>query len=176
MRRLPVWSLLAAAALAAPASAQDARLEAGLRVRRDSFARARRGGVRFAAGTDAGTPGNPHGSIRVELEAFQELGVPAIGGAERATAHLLACGRREIAFLGGASEHCPEFEHRHRGYRKSLAAAGLEADPGLRFDADSQENSGFAAAAALYAFSFSAVEQMMQVTGEEGVTEVIEAA
>lgn len=79
------------------------------------------------------------------------LGCDNIGGAERATRHLVGLGRQSIAFLGGASEHCPEFESRHRGYRRALAAAGLEADPALRIDADSQETSGFAAASALLA-------------------------
>jgi DNA-binding LacI/PurR family transcriptional regulator len=72
-----------------------------------------------------------------------------IGGALCATNHLIGLGRRRIAFLGGASEHCPEFEHRHRGYRQALEAAGLAADPDLRTDADNQENSGFKAAAEL---------------------------
>lgn len=72
-----------------------------------------------------------------------------IGGAERATSHLIRLGRRKIAFLGGASEHCPEFEQRHRGYRQALEAAGLQADPRLRVDADNQENSGSLAATSL---------------------------
>jgi DNA-binding LacI/PurR family transcriptional regulator len=79
------------------------------------------------------------------------LGCDNVGGALRATDHLVGLGRTRIAFLGGASEHCPEFEQRHRGYRQALTAAGLPADPGLRVDADNQENSGHAAAAALLA-------------------------
>jgi DNA-binding LacI/PurR family transcriptional regulator len=79
------------------------------------------------------------------------LGCDNIGGALAATAHLAGLGRTRIAFLGGASEHCPEFEQRHRGYRQALEAAGLPVDPGLRVDADNQESSGQAAAAALLA-------------------------
>lgn len=79
------------------------------------------------------------------------LGCDNIGGALRATQHLIELGRTRIAFLGGASEHCPEFEHRHRGYRQALTAAGLSIDPDLRVDADNQENSGHAAAKALLA-------------------------
>ncbi|MGH8193657.1 MAG: LacI family DNA-binding transcriptional regulator [Woeseiaceae bacterium] len=79
------------------------------------------------------------------------LGCDNIGGALRATQHLIELGRTRIAFLGGASEHCPEFEHRHRGYRQALAAAGLSINPELRVDADNQENSGHAAAALLLA-------------------------
>jgi len=44
---------------------------------RDSFARARAAGVRLVTGTDAGTPGNPHGNIGLELRAFADLGVHA---------------------------------------------------------------------------------------------------
>ena len=77
------------------------------------------------------------------------LGCDNIGGALRATQHLVGLGRRHIAFLGGASEHCPEFEHRHRGYLQALQTAGIAPDPDLRVDADNQESSGSAAAAAL---------------------------
>jgi DNA-binding LacI/PurR family transcriptional regulator len=77
------------------------------------------------------------------------LGCDNIGGAFKATEHLVGLGRRRIAFLGGASEHCPEFEHRHRGYRQALEASGLPGDAELRIDADNQENSGFSAAAQL---------------------------
>jgi imidazolonepropionase-like amidohydrolase len=45
---------------------------------RDSFLRAWKAGVFLATGTDAGTPGNPHGRIHDELAAFAELGVPAL--------------------------------------------------------------------------------------------------
>jgi DNA-binding LacI/PurR family transcriptional regulator len=83
---------------------------------------------------------------RVDELPGHSLGCDNIDGALQATRHLVALGRRRIAFLGGASEHCPEFEHRHRGYRQALAEAGLEADPDLRVDADNQEQSGFRAA------------------------------
>lgn len=87
----------------------------------------------------------------IDEQTGHYLGCDNIGGALRATQHLLGLGRRRIAFLGGASEHCPEFEHRHRGYRQALAEAGVAVDPTLRVDADNQENSGYAAAAALLA-------------------------
>jgi DNA-binding LacI/PurR family transcriptional regulator len=77
------------------------------------------------------------------------LGCDNIGGALRATRHLVGLGRKRVAFLGGASEHCPEFEHRHRGYRRALEEAGIAVDPELRVDADNQESSGSAAAATL---------------------------
>lgn len=70
-------------------------------------------------------------------------------GGREITAHLLAGGRRRIAFLGEAAEHCPEFLDRFRGYRDALAAAGLEHDPALRADAINTEQSGHDAALAL---------------------------
>lgn len=87
----------------------------------------------------------------VDGQPGHSLGCDNIGGAVRATNHLLELGRRRIAFLGGASAHCPEFEHRHRGYRQALSAAGLPADADLRADADNQESSGYAAATELLA-------------------------
>jgi DNA-binding LacI/PurR family transcriptional regulator len=86
---------------------------------------------------------------RVDELPGHSLGCDNIAGALQATRHLVALGRKRIAFLGGASEHCPEFEHRHRGYRQALADAGLAADPDLRIDADNQEQSGFSAAGRL---------------------------
>lgn len=60
---------------------------------RASFARAQKGGVRLATGTDAGTPGNAHGSIREELVAFQELGVAPLDCWRAATSWAAsACG------------------------------------------------------------------------------------
>lgn len=66
-------------------------------------------------------------------------------GTRRATEHLLKLGRREIAFAGGASEQCPEFLQRHRGYEATLRAAGLEPDALLRVDAQSTPASGYQA-------------------------------
>jgi DNA-binding LacI/PurR family transcriptional regulator len=70
-------------------------------------------------------------------------------GARTATEHLIALGRRKIAFLGDASNHYPEFSERYRGYRAAMQAAGL-AD-GIQVDAHSSEESGIAAALALLA-------------------------
>lgn len=57
-----------------PAFIRD-KLEAVVEPQLRSFQRAVERGVRVATGTDAGTPGNPHGNLKEELEAFQELGV-----------------------------------------------------------------------------------------------------
>jgi len=43
---------------------------------RESFVMAVRSGVRIAAGTDAGTPFNPHGDLALELAKMVEFGLP----------------------------------------------------------------------------------------------------
>lgn len=52
---------------------------------RDSFRRAMRSGVRFACGTDAGTPFNPHGNAPLELTRMVEWGLPALRALQAAT-------------------------------------------------------------------------------------------
>ncbi|WP_341713078.1 LacI family DNA-binding transcriptional regulator [Erythrobacter sp.] len=65
--------------------------------------------------------------------------------------HLIESGRHRIAFLGDADEHYPEFESRYAGLCGALAAAGIEPDPSLQFDAITTEEAGHAAAQALIA-------------------------
>ena len=45
---------------------------------RESFVMAVKSGVRIAAGTDAGTPFNPHGDLSLELAKMVEFGLPAM--------------------------------------------------------------------------------------------------
>lgn len=78
----------------------------------------------------------------VENQPGHSLCCDNFQGAYEATQHLLKLGRRSIAFAGGASEHCPEFQHRYRGYAQALAEAGLAADPRLQVDAQSHEEEG----------------------------------
>lgn len=77
------------------------------------------------------------------------LGCDNALGARLATEHLLRLGRRAIAFAGGASEHCPEFQQRHRAYADALRDAGLAPVPALQVDAQSHPNSGYQAGMAL---------------------------
>lgn len=80
------------------------------------------------------------------------IGSDNVQGGRDMTAHLLAQGRRRIAFLGNTTEHCPEFRDRHAGYVQALRAAGIEPDPALLVDADqSNEEIGHAAARELLA-------------------------
>lgn len=69
---------------------RKAELEAGHH--RESFAMAVKSGMRIAAGTDAGTPFNPHGDLALELAKMVEFGLSttqAILAATSAAARLL---------------------------------------------------------------------------------------
>lgn len=65
------------------------------------------------------------------------------------TRHLLERGARRIAFLGDASNHCPEFLERHRGYSEAIKASRLRVNARLQIDAISSEQSGFDATVVL---------------------------
>jgi imidazolonepropionase-like amidohydrolase len=52
---------------------------------RDSFVAAVRSGMKIAAGTDAGTPFNPHGELPTELELMVEFGLSATDALVAAT-------------------------------------------------------------------------------------------
>jgi DNA-binding LacI/PurR family transcriptional regulator len=62
-------------------------------------------------------------------QLYCTVGGDNVSGGRLACEHLLALGRRRIAFLGDT--RLPEVEQRYRGYCEALRAAGLAADPGL---------------------------------------------
>lgn len=62
-----------------------------------------------------------------------------------ATKHLLDCGRRRIAFIGG-SEHSASGVKRERGYLRALADAGIEPDPKIIMKAFYDYSGGMEAA------------------------------
>lgn len=62
-------------------------------------------------------------------QAYCSVGSDNIGGAYTAVAHLLARGRRRIAFLG--RDDVPEVALRKEGYLRALAKAGIDPDPAL---------------------------------------------
>ncbi|HYL72405.1 MAG TPA: LacI family DNA-binding transcriptional regulator [Candidatus Dormibacteraeota bacterium] len=70
-------------------------------------------------------------------------------GGYQAARHLLALGRRSLAFLGGASTACPEFLDRYHGFLHALEEAGIASSPRLQVDAITTEQSGYAAACEL---------------------------
>lgn len=81
-------------------------------------------------------PGQP--GISIGCDNFQ--------GSHAGVRHLIESGRRQIAFLGNASSHYPEFFERYRGYVTALDAENLTPNPQLRVDADFTEQSGYTAA------------------------------
>ncbi|MGL4542977.1 MAG: LacI family DNA-binding transcriptional regulator [Polymorphobacter sp.] len=79
------------------------------------------------------------------------IGCDNVGGGRDLAAHLLAQGRRRIAFIGTATDHYPEFEDRFTGYAAALAAGGITPDAALQVDAIATEAAGFDAANVLLA-------------------------
>lgn len=72
--------------------------------------------------------------LPVVLVDHHAPGLPSVNmdnasGTKRAIHHLLACGRRRIAFLGGPAHH--SIKERHLGFRQALFEAGVPADPAL---------------------------------------------
>jgi DNA-binding LacI/PurR family transcriptional regulator len=61
------------------------------------------------------------------------------------TRHLLAQGRRRIAFLGHATTHYPEFFDRYRGHERALLEARATTSSALQVDAITTEDAGFQA-------------------------------
>lgn len=74
------------------------------------------------------------------------IGSDNFGAGRLVGEHLLARGRRTIAFLGQADSHYPEFQQRHAGLLRALQTAGIAPDPELYVDATSSEDFGYAAA------------------------------
>ena len=70
------------------------------------------------------------------------IGSDNIVGAREGVAHLVARGRKRIAFLGHHSEHTPEFLDRFRGYEQALSEGGLSVIPGLQRACDISEEAG----------------------------------
>ena len=79
------------------------------------------------------------------------VGSDNFGGGRLAGEHLLALGRRRIAFIGQPDEHYPEFADRYRGLLQVLDKAGITYNPALTHNAVSFEESGYHAARALLA-------------------------
>ncbi|MEC5162466.1 MULTISPECIES: LacI family DNA-binding transcriptional regulator [unclassified Janthinobacterium] len=80
-------------------------------------------------------------------QLYCTIGSDNVAGGRLATDHLVARGRRRIAFFGDAL--LPEVAQRHRGYCEALAAAGIEADPRLQVPASFLPQGGGEAVAEL---------------------------
>jgi DNA-binding LacI/PurR family transcriptional regulator len=99
---------------------------------------------------DHGTHFVRWGSVRDD-DSGVTVGSDNFGAGVLAGQHLLAQGCRQIAFLGQADEHYPEFAERYRGLCAALAEAGIAPDPGLQVDAYTTEEEGHDAAQLLIA-------------------------
>jgi DNA-binding LacI/PurR family transcriptional regulator len=66
-------------------------------------------------------------------------------GGYQAANHLLALGRRRIAYIGRKRRGSPEHAARYDGYARALLEAGVECDDKLRVPADNSERLGYAA-------------------------------
>jgi DNA-binding LacI/PurR family transcriptional regulator len=77
------------------------------------------------------------------------VGCDNFNGGLEVTRHLLGLGRRNIAFLGSASGHYPEFLDRYRGYCEAIKTAGATVCEALQVDAITMEQSGYEAASEL---------------------------
>ncbi len=90
------------------------------------------------------------GSVSEDSIGFT-VGSDNFGAGVQAGEHLIEIGRREIAFLGDASDHAPEFQDRYAGLCQAMSAAGLTPDSALQQNAVSSEESGSNAADRLLA-------------------------
>jgi DNA-binding LacI/PurR family transcriptional regulator len=90
------------------------------------------------------------GSVSAD-SAGTTIGCDNMHGGYCAAAHLLATGRRRIAFVGQASSHYPEFHDRYRGACAAQAEQGILPDPALQIDALHTEQDGYDAVMALLA-------------------------
>lgn len=84
------------------------------------------------------------GSVRPD-NIGATVGSDNFGAGRAAGGHLIAQGRRRIAFLGTADEHFPEFADRYRGLLAAQHDAGLPHDPDLQVGAYTNEEDGHAA-------------------------------
>jgi len=73
------------------------------------------------------------------------VGCDNTSSAMHAVNHLFNHGHTDIAFIGGADEHCPEFHQRYKGYKAALIHNNKVIKPHLQVDAQSSEASGYAA-------------------------------
>lgn len=62
-------------------------------------------------------------------QRYPSVGTDNIGGARRATSHLIRLGRKRIAFFGDTE--APEIGQRFEGYQLALREAGIALDPAL---------------------------------------------
>jgi len=96
--------------------------------------------------------GVPVGSLHVDIDGFSSVLIDDIGGSSMATDHLIGLGHRRIASVTLDQNSSIPFKtkfDRSEGYRRSLAAAGIKADPKLIVNGESTVEGGMQAGAEL---------------------------
>lgn len=79
------------------------------------------------------------------------IGCDNFQGGYAAGEHLIALGRRRIAFLGDATSRYPELQTRYKGLCAAMQASGVTPDPVLQVNAITIEQAGYDAAQTLMA-------------------------
>lgn len=74
------------------------------------------------------------------------IGCDNFSGGKEITQHVLNQGRKNLAFLGTASSHAPEFFDRYKGHCAALEEQGIEVDERLQINALYTEEAGYDAA------------------------------
>ena len=105
---------------------------------------------RMAQLVEQGTHFVRWGSVRADGPEVV-IGCDNVQGGHDVTAHLVARGRKQIAFIGTATDATPEFLDRHIGYARALEGARLVRSMTLHVDALSSEADGHDAAQRLMA-------------------------
>ncbi len=72
-------------------------------------------------------------------------------GGKEMTEHLIKQGRTQLAFLGSASGHAPEFFDRYKGHSQALKENNVDVKQSMQFNALYTEESGYQAASQLIA-------------------------
>ena len=91
------------------------------------------------------------GAVGPDEQDGRTIGCDNRAGGWLAGKHLIARGRRRIAFLADTSDHYPEFRDRYLGLCDAVATGGLTIDPALIVPALSVGDDGYEAARALLA-------------------------
>ncbi len=84
--------------------------------------------------------------------AVDYVGIDNERGAREAVEHLVQCGHRRIAFIGGNVDSSAR-QDRVAGYRRVLATHDIYADPALNITANVSREGGYAAATSLLALT-----------------------
>ncbi|TPH15083.1 LacI family DNA-binding transcriptional regulator [Litorilituus lipolyticus] len=85
----------------------------------------------------------------VEDLSLVSIGCDNFQGGKEVTEHVINQGRKNIAFLGSASSHAPEFFDRYKGHCEALKSHNLTVNPELQFNALYTEEAGYKAACRL---------------------------